>query len=122
LYRYFVSQSGEFCHHNPLCCFSKSVYCYKLIRGCIKKFPDRPPAARTANGTDFCHQMQLYRYFVSHSSEFCRNNPLYCFSTVYCYKRIRGCIQTFPDWPSGARDANGTVLCHQVQLCRVAIL
>jgi hypothetical protein len=27
LYRYFVSQSIEFCRHNPLCCFSTSVYC-----------------------------------------------------------------------------------------------
>jgi hypothetical protein len=26
-YCYFVSQSSEFCHHNPLCCFSTSVYC-----------------------------------------------------------------------------------------------
>jgi hypothetical protein len=26
LYRYFVSQSSEFCRHNPLCCFSTSVY------------------------------------------------------------------------------------------------
>jgi hypothetical protein len=25
---------------------------------------------------------------------------------------IRGCIQKFPDWPPGARTANGTVLCH----------
>jgi len=24
LYRYFVSQSSEFCRHNPLCCFSTS--------------------------------------------------------------------------------------------------
>jgi hypothetical protein len=24
LYRYFVSQSSEFCRHNPLCCFSMS--------------------------------------------------------------------------------------------------
>jgi hypothetical protein len=30
LYRYFVSQSSEFCHHNPMCCFSRSVYCCKL--------------------------------------------------------------------------------------------
>jgi len=22
----FVSQSSEFCHHNTLCCFSRSVY------------------------------------------------------------------------------------------------
>jgi hypothetical protein len=27
LYHYFVSQSSEFCRHNPLCCFSTSVNC-----------------------------------------------------------------------------------------------
>jgi hypothetical protein len=32
LYRYFVSQSSEFCCHNPLCCFSTTVYCCKCIR------------------------------------------------------------------------------------------
>jgi hypothetical protein len=26
--------------------------------------------------------------------------------------RIRECIQKFPDWPPGARTANGTALCH----------
>jgi len=26
-----VSQSSEFCCHNPLCCFSTSVYCCKHI-------------------------------------------------------------------------------------------
>jgi hypothetical protein len=31
LYRYFVSQSSEFCRHNPLCSFSASVYCCKLV-------------------------------------------------------------------------------------------
>jgi hypothetical protein len=25
---------------------------------------------------------------------------------------IRGCLQKFPDWPLGARTANGTALCH----------
>jgi hypothetical protein len=25
---------------------------------------------------------------------------------------IRGCIQKFPDWPPGARTADGTALCH----------
>jgi hypothetical protein len=29
LYRYFVSHSSEFFHHNPLCYFSTSVYCCK---------------------------------------------------------------------------------------------
>jgi len=27
LYRYFVSQSSEFCRYSPLCCFSNSVSC-----------------------------------------------------------------------------------------------
>jgi len=27
LYRYFMSQSSQYCRHNPLCCFSTSVYC-----------------------------------------------------------------------------------------------
>jgi len=31
---------------------------------------------------------------------------------------MQGCIQNFPDWPPGARSANGTALCHYVQLCR----
>jgi hypothetical protein len=31
---------------------------------------------------------------------------------------IRECIQKFPDWPPGARTANGTALCHKVQLYR----
>jgi len=25
---------------------------------------------------------------------------------------LRVCIQKFPDWPPGARTANGTALCH----------
>jgi hypothetical protein len=29
---------------------------------------------------------------------------------------VRGCIQKFPDWPSGARTANNTALCHKVHL------
>jgi hypothetical protein len=33
LYRYFVSQSSEFCRHNTLCCFPTSVYyCCCLFR------------------------------------------------------------------------------------------
>jgi len=57
------------------------------IRGYIQKFPDWPRGSRTANGTTFCHWMQLFRYFVSQSSEFCRHNHLCCFWTsVYCCK------------------------------------
>jgi hypothetical protein len=55
------------------------------IWGCIQNFPDWPRGARTANATTLCHWVQLYRYFVSQSSEFCHHNPLCCFSTrVYC--------------------------------------
>jgi hypothetical protein len=55
---------------------------------CIQKFQDWPPGARCANGTALCYYVQLYRYFVSQSSEFCHHNPLCCFSTsVYCCKR-----------------------------------
>jgi hypothetical protein len=32
LYRYFVSQSSEFCRYNHLCCFSTCVYCCCLFR------------------------------------------------------------------------------------------
>jgi hypothetical protein len=111
LYRYFVSQSSGFCRHKPLCCFSAGVYfCKRILRyrlspetfgytlthihththtRCIQKFPDWPPGARTANGTALRHWTQLYRCFVSHSAEFCRHNPLCCFSTgVCCCKHI----------------------------------
>jgi hypothetical protein len=46
-----------------------------IIRGCIQKFPDWPPEARTANGRAICHYMQLYSNSVSQPSEFCRHNP-----------------------------------------------
>jgi hypothetical protein len=55
--------------------------CLECVRGCIQEFPDWPPGAITANGRALCHYAQLYRYFVSQSSKFCRYNPLSCFST-----------------------------------------
>jgi hypothetical protein len=57
---------------------------YSDIRGCILKFPDWPPGARTTNGTVFCNWVKFYRYFVSQSSEFCCHNPLCCYSTSVC--------------------------------------
>jgi hypothetical protein len=44
-------------------------------------FPDWPLGARTANSTALCHEVQLYRYYVSQSSEFYLHNSLCCFST-----------------------------------------
>jgi hypothetical protein len=55
------------------------------LRGCFQTFPDWPPGARTANGTALCYWVQLYRYFVSQSSEFFRHNTLCCFSTSVYY-------------------------------------
>jgi hypothetical protein len=62
------------------------IYMYE-IWGCIHKFLDWPPGARTANGTALCHYMQLYCYFMSLPSEFCHHNPLHCcsMSAYYCH-------------------------------------
>jgi hypothetical protein len=62
--------------------FGSSFMC--SLRRCIQKFPDWPLGARTANGTALCQQVQLYRYFMSQSSEFCSHNPLCYFSTNVC--------------------------------------
>jgi hypothetical protein len=54
-----------------------------MCEGVSKSF--RTGHLERGNGTALCHYVQLYRYFVSHSSEFCRHGPLCCFSTsVYC--------------------------------------
>jgi hypothetical protein len=52
----------------------------------------------------------------------CQDVPFHCLAPVCEIKKlhtsfhsnvgIRGCIQKFPDWPPGARTANGTALCH----------
>jgi len=46
------------------------------IRGCIQKFPDWPPGARTAHGA-------AYHYFVSQSSDFCSHNPFVASQRVF---------------------------------------
>jgi hypothetical protein len=71
-----------------------------LIRGCIEKFPNWPPGARTANGTALCHKVQLYRYFVSQSSEFCRHNPLCCFSASVVVYFVIESVWKLLDTPS----------------------
>jgi hypothetical protein len=73
---------------HPPCTSTHKMPTTEPNQSMLQKFPDWPPGARTANGTALCHYMQLYRYFVSQHSEFCRHNPLCCFSTnVYCCKR-----------------------------------
>jgi len=63
-------------------CFHSFCFTGKL-RGCIQKFPDRLPGARTANDIALCYLVQLYRHFVGQSSEVCHHNPLWCFQHVF---------------------------------------
>jgi len=60
---------------NTLCGRNAKLLNVKVggIRGCIQKFQDWPPGARTANGTAPCRWVQLYRYFVGQSNE--SSNP-----------------------------------------------
>jgi hypothetical protein len=58
----------------------------------IQTFPDWPPGARTVNGTALCHWMQLYRYFMSQSSQLCCHNPLCFFSTSFYYYYYYYCL------------------------------
>jgi len=51
LYRYFVSQSSEFYRHNPLCCFSTSVYCCKRIFRYRLSFEDLDTPSYSVPGT-----------------------------------------------------------------------
>jgi hypothetical protein len=81
--------------------FNWSSMCFCAVRGCIQKFPDWQPGVRTANGTALCHYVQLCRYSVSQPSEFCRHNPLCCFSTsntkgkrIFRYDSVRKLLDT----------------------------
>jgi hypothetical protein len=80
-----TGQGTCFLRAEQFMCGSQREQVCHVIRGCIQTFPDWSPAERTANSTALCHYMQLYRYFASQCSEFCRHNDLYCFSvSVYC--------------------------------------
>jgi hypothetical protein len=69
---------------------------FRLFKiGCIQKFPDWPPGVRIANDTALCHWVQLYRYFMSKSSEFCRHTSLCCFSTSVLLFHYRLSPETF---------------------------
>jgi hypothetical protein len=62
LYRYFVSQSSEFCRHNPLCCFSTSVYFCCLFRyNSVRKLLDTPSYTSRANAATLAatHQWHM---------------------------------------------------------------
>jgi hypothetical protein len=56
---------------------------------CITREYPKVSGLAATNGTALCHLVQLYRYFVSRSSEFCRHNPLCCFSTSVCCCLLR---------------------------------
>jgi hypothetical protein len=54
-----------------------------MIRGCIQKFPDWPPGARTANGTALRHWMYFIAILWSQSSKFCSHNPCVASQRVF---------------------------------------
>jgi len=43
---------------------------------------------------------------------FCTHQSIWSWNKWTRSSGIGGCIQKFPDWPPGARTANGTPLCH----------
>jgi hypothetical protein len=53
-----------------------------LLLTCTRVYPKVSVLA--AWSKNLYHHVQLYRYFVSQSSEFCLHNPLLCFSTSVC--------------------------------------
>jgi hypothetical protein len=48
---------------------------------------------------------------------------LYSVRSVFCvFREARRYIQKFPDWPPGARTANGTALCHCSQRVFIVVI
>jgi hypothetical protein len=91
----FSSILPQLLHRVGINCFIIIMH----VRRCIQKFPDWLPGARTASGIALCHLLQLYRYFMSQSSEFCRHNP--CLSTsnakgkhIFRYDSVRKSVDT----------------------------
>jgi hypothetical protein len=66
LYRYFVSQSSEFCRHNTLCCFSTSVCCYFVIDS-VRKLLDTPSYSICI--TCIYLHLQLFIYVLGHEAD-----------------------------------------------------
>jgi len=58
LYRYFVSQSSEFCRHNPLCCFSTSVCLFRYRLSLGYRLDDR--GSISDRGRTFCRRRPIH--------------------------------------------------------------
>jgi hypothetical protein len=86
-YRYFVSQSSEFCRYNTLCCFSTSVYCCCLFRiDSVRKLSDTPS-----------HILKRHKNPPQHKNE-PNVSQMLQLNSLETQNEIRGCIQKFPDW------------------------
>jgi hypothetical protein len=67
LYRYFVSQSNEFCRHNSLCCFSTSVYCcYLFCYYLVRKLLDTPSYTQW-NRWNYCRESKFQLYNLQYT-------------------------------------------------------
>jgi hypothetical protein len=49
---------------------------------------------------------------TAHSKTNVKHNARRNIKKELSFDEIRGCIQKFPDWPPGARNANGIALFH----------
>jgi hypothetical protein len=91
LYRYFVSQSSEFFRHNPLCCFSTSVYCCLFRYGSVLKILDTPSYLKHEPRVDFCNRERQQNFKHANSSTAGQEIPAFCGSrrSITMYPRAR---------------------------------
>jgi hypothetical protein len=93
-------------------CSSETGVLLRLSRACIIKLS---VCSLTSNLT---FQTQIICLNTS-SLITCVNEFLKDWRRLWmCVCAIRGCIQKFSDWPTGARTAHGKALCHEVQFYR----
>jgi hypothetical protein len=81
LYRYFVSQSSEFCHHNPSCCFStsntkgKRIFYYDSVR----KLLDTPSYLSTKLARPQVHHLSTSLRWIRKTTKLSALTSRICF-------------------------------------------
>jgi hypothetical protein len=123
LYSYFVSQSSEFCRHNPFCCFSASVDCCKRkFRYRVRKLLDtssyhrfRGPYCLHLQGAAMSSQM-----LVSHNTTGRHNperprfeSPETCIMTKTHFKYVSytEIVNRVASWPHSKRTRRSSEQC-----------
>jgi hypothetical protein len=70
------------------------------------------PPSKASNEEKAMKAVDLEQIYCSFRDTLCSVHQNLLLGRCAVNQCIRGCIQKFPDWPPGARTANGTVLCH----------